>query len=161
VTTAVASKETSLLGRRHAAVTTCKFDRVAHPFDGFVEKAVRASTTCLIMADHNRYRVDARAAGGRCSATAENDTTDHKRDVSGRFPSTSNRNKLPKRAAKETSMNPHYALSHIGAGVTMGAVLTQGGRGQRDGGPGVAACSRAMSLAELAATIRQDRSRTA
>jgi hypothetical protein len=26
------------------------------PFDGFVEKAVRASTTCLIMADHNRYR---------------------------------------------------------------------------------------------------------
>src|SRR5271169_5788447 len=24
------------------------------PFDGFVEKAVRASTTCLIMADHNR-----------------------------------------------------------------------------------------------------------
>jgi len=23
------------------------------PFDGFVEKAVRASTTCLIMADHN------------------------------------------------------------------------------------------------------------
>ena len=33
------------------------------PFDGFVEKAVRASTTCLIMADHNRYSVDARAAG--------------------------------------------------------------------------------------------------
>jgi transposase len=33
------------------------------PFDGFVEKAVRATTTCLIMADHNRYRVDARAAG--------------------------------------------------------------------------------------------------
>jgi hypothetical protein len=32
------------------------------PFDGFVEKAVRA-TTCLIMADHNRYSVDARAAG--------------------------------------------------------------------------------------------------
>jgi hypothetical protein len=32
------------------------------PFDGFVEKAVRASTTCLIMADHNRYSVDARAA---------------------------------------------------------------------------------------------------
>jgi hypothetical protein len=32
-------------------------------FDGFVEKAVRASTTCLIMADHNRYSVDARAAG--------------------------------------------------------------------------------------------------
>src|SRR6267142_4435598 len=30
------------------------------PFDGFVEKAVRASTTCLIMADHNRYSVDAR-----------------------------------------------------------------------------------------------------
>jgi len=29
----------------------------------FVEKAVRASTTCLIMADHNRYSVDARAAG--------------------------------------------------------------------------------------------------
>ena len=26
------------------------------PFDGFVEKAVRASTTCLIMADHNRYK---------------------------------------------------------------------------------------------------------
>ena len=33
------------------------------PFDGFVEKAVRASTTCLIMADDNRYSVDARAAG--------------------------------------------------------------------------------------------------
>ena len=33
------------------------------PFEGFVEKAVRASTTCLIMADHNRYSVDARAAG--------------------------------------------------------------------------------------------------
>jgi transposase len=33
------------------------------PFDGCVEKAVRASTTCLIMADHNRYSVDARAAG--------------------------------------------------------------------------------------------------
>jgi hypothetical protein len=33
------------------------------PFDGFVEKAVRGSTTCLIMADHNRYSVDARAAG--------------------------------------------------------------------------------------------------
>jgi hypothetical protein len=29
-------------------------------FDGFIEKAVRASTTCLIMADHNRYNVDAR-----------------------------------------------------------------------------------------------------
>jgi hypothetical protein len=24
------------------------------PFDGFVEKAVRANTTCLIMADRNR-----------------------------------------------------------------------------------------------------------
>ena len=33
------------------------------PFDGFVEKAVRATATCLIMADHNRYSVDARAAG--------------------------------------------------------------------------------------------------
>jgi hypothetical protein len=33
------------------------------PFDGFVEKAVRASTTCLIMADRNRYSVDASAAG--------------------------------------------------------------------------------------------------
>ena len=33
------------------------------PFDGFVEKAVRATTTCLIMTDHNRYSVDARAAG--------------------------------------------------------------------------------------------------
>jgi transposase len=33
------------------------------PFDGFVEKTVRATTTCLIMADHNRYSVDARAAG--------------------------------------------------------------------------------------------------
>jgi len=32
-------------------------------FDGFVEKAVRATTTCLIMADRNRYSVDARAAG--------------------------------------------------------------------------------------------------
>jgi transposase len=33
------------------------------PFDGFVEKAVRATTTCLIAADHNRYSADARAAG--------------------------------------------------------------------------------------------------
>jgi hypothetical protein len=33
------------------------------PFDGFGEKAVRASTTCLISADRNRYSVDARAAG--------------------------------------------------------------------------------------------------
>jgi transposase len=33
------------------------------PFDGFVEKAVRASTTCLITADRNRYSVEARAAG--------------------------------------------------------------------------------------------------
>jgi transposase len=33
------------------------------PFDGFVEKAVRATTTCLIMVDHNRYSVDARGAG--------------------------------------------------------------------------------------------------
>src|SRR6202167_6128862 len=33
------------------------------PFDGFVEKAVRASTTCLISADRNRYSIDARAAG--------------------------------------------------------------------------------------------------
>ena len=33
------------------------------PFDGFAEKAVRASTTCLITADRNRYSVDARAAG--------------------------------------------------------------------------------------------------
>ena len=33
------------------------------PFDGFVEKVVRATTTCLIMADHNRYSVDAKAAG--------------------------------------------------------------------------------------------------
>jgi transposase len=33
------------------------------PFDGFVEKAVRATSTCLIMADHNRYSVAARAAG--------------------------------------------------------------------------------------------------
>ena len=35
------------------------------PFDEFVDK-VRASTTCLIMADHNRYSVDARAAGEWC-----------------------------------------------------------------------------------------------
>jgi transposase len=33
------------------------------PFDGCVEKAVRATSTCLIMADHNRYSIDARAAG--------------------------------------------------------------------------------------------------
>lgn len=33
------------------------------PFDGFVEKAVRATTTCLIPVDHNRYSVDAGAAG--------------------------------------------------------------------------------------------------
>jgi hypothetical protein len=41
------------------------------PFDGFVEKAVRASTTCLIMADHNRYSVDARAAGRLVRSYAE------------------------------------------------------------------------------------------
>jgi hypothetical protein len=40
------------------------------PFDGFVEKAVRATTTCLIMADHNRYSVDARAAGPMVLARA-------------------------------------------------------------------------------------------
>ena len=40
------------------------------PFDGFVEKAVRATTTCLIMADHNRYSVDARAAGADAGAGA-------------------------------------------------------------------------------------------
>jgi len=33
------------------------------PFDGFAEKAVRASTTCLIMVDRNRYSVNAKAAG--------------------------------------------------------------------------------------------------
>ena len=33
------------------------------PFDGCVEKAVRATTTCLITAEHNRYCVDAPAAG--------------------------------------------------------------------------------------------------
>ncbi|WP_458249841.1 Mu transposase domain-containing protein, partial [Bacteroides fragilis] len=33
------------------------------PFDGVVEKAVRATTTCLVMADRNRYSVEARAAG--------------------------------------------------------------------------------------------------
>ena len=33
------------------------------PFDSFVEKAVRASTTCLISTDRNRYSVNARAAG--------------------------------------------------------------------------------------------------
>jgi len=32
-------------------------------FDGFVEKAVRATTKCLIIADHNGYSADARAAG--------------------------------------------------------------------------------------------------
>jgi hypothetical protein len=38
------------------------------PFDGFVEKAVRASTTCLIMADHNRYSVDARCRSNGAGA---------------------------------------------------------------------------------------------
>ena len=33
------------------------------PFDGFAEKAVRAGTTRLVMADHNRHSVDASAAG--------------------------------------------------------------------------------------------------
>jgi hypothetical protein len=33
------------------------------PFDGFAEKAVRASTTCPIMVDRNRYSVNAKAAG--------------------------------------------------------------------------------------------------
>lgn len=33
------------------------------PFDGFFEKAVRATSTCLIMANQKHYSVDARAAG--------------------------------------------------------------------------------------------------
>src|SRR3974390_1809023 len=33
------------------------------PFDGFVEKAVRATTTCLVVADRNRYSIHARPAG--------------------------------------------------------------------------------------------------
>lgn len=33
------------------------------PFEGFSEKAVRATTTCLVMVDRNRYSVAARAAG--------------------------------------------------------------------------------------------------
>ena len=41
------------------------------PFDGFVEKAVRATTTCLITADHNRYSVDARAALDAAHASFE------------------------------------------------------------------------------------------
>src|SRR5215475_9602124 len=36
------------------------------PFDGFVEKAVRASTTCLIMADHNRYSSTTMRSAGWC-----------------------------------------------------------------------------------------------
>ena len=32
------------------------------PFNGFVEKAVWTSVTCLVMADHNRYSVAARSA---------------------------------------------------------------------------------------------------
>jgi hypothetical protein len=33
------------------------------PFAGFVEKPMRATTTCLVTHDRNRYSVDARAAG--------------------------------------------------------------------------------------------------
>ncbi|MCP5231160.1 MAG: IS21 family transposase, partial [Zoogloeaceae bacterium] len=33
------------------------------PFAGFVEKPMRATTTCLIVHDRNKYSVDARAAG--------------------------------------------------------------------------------------------------
>lgn len=33
------------------------------PFDGYVETAVRASSTCLVRADHNRYSVPAEYAG--------------------------------------------------------------------------------------------------
>ncbi len=33
------------------------------PFDGFSEKPMRATTTCLIAHDRNKYSVDARAAG--------------------------------------------------------------------------------------------------
>ena len=36
------------------------------PFDGFVEKAVRVTTTCLIMADQIGYSVDARAGVKWC-----------------------------------------------------------------------------------------------
>jgi hypothetical protein len=50
--------------QRHFRASYCKFarnnDSLRGDFDGFIEKAVRASTTCLIMADHNRYNVDAR-----------------------------------------------------------------------------------------------------
>lgn len=44
------------------------------PFDGFVEKAVRASTTCLVMADHNRYSVDARAENESAVQVMGNDS---------------------------------------------------------------------------------------
>lgn len=33
------------------------------PFDGFVEKAVRATTTCLVTHERNKYSVNAKAAG--------------------------------------------------------------------------------------------------
>jgi hypothetical protein len=36
------------------------------PFDGFVEKAVRATTTCLITADHNRTASTPAPPGGWC-----------------------------------------------------------------------------------------------
>ena len=49
------------LGRIQAESTNLM--RLLGPFNRFVEQAVRASTTCLIMADHNRYSVDAQAAG--------------------------------------------------------------------------------------------------
>ena len=39
---------------------------VARAVRRLVEKAVRASTTCLIMVDRNRYSVDARAAVEWC-----------------------------------------------------------------------------------------------
>jgi hypothetical protein len=60
------------------------------PYDGFAEKVLRASTTCLIMADHNRYSVDARAAwrmvqvrshAGRVVVLLDNDVVaDHPRN---------------------------------------------------------------------------------
>ena len=40
------------------------------PFDGFVEKAVRATTTCLIMADHNLLEHE--KAAGRTGRLADN-----------------------------------------------------------------------------------------
>ena len=53
---------------------------VTAPFDGYVEKSLRVSNTCLVQADRNRYSVPAEWAGKVVSARP---TADRLRVVAG------------------------------------------------------------------------------